>query len=57
MEKINDRSKKKWTLEDKHQYLIGSEKTALKAQNKNIYFLRRAKVTSALTILQFVSGA
>ena len=30
MEKLMT-GEKKWTLEDKHQYLIGSEKTALKA--------------------------
>ena len=37
-------------------YVIGSEKTTLMAPKKFI-LLRRAKVTSALAILQFVSGA
>ena len=35
-------------------YAIGSE---LMAQNKKYFFLCRAKVTSVLSILQFVSGA
>ena len=33
-----------------------SEKTTLMAQNKKCLFLRRAKVTSVLSILQFVSA-
>ena len=38
-------------------YVIGSEKSILMAQNeKKIIFLRRAKVTSVLSILKFVSG-
>ena len=36
-------------------YVIGSEKTTLIAQNLSV-FLCRAKVTSVLSILQFVSG-
>ena len=32
--------------------MIGSEKTTLMVQNKKYIFLRRAKVTSVLSILQ-----
>ena len=44
-------------LKTSELYVIVSEKTTLVTQNKNIYILRRAKVTSVLSILQFVSGA
>ena len=36
--------------------MILSEKTILMVQNLKMYILCRAKVTSVLSILQFVSG-
>ena len=40
----------------KNIYVIGSEKTTIMAQNLKMYILCEAKVTSVLSILQFVSG-